>query len=377
MFYHGSAIGVLTELKPFISEHKKPYIYFSTNPVVALLYSVRPVKKPFSWYPYGFDGEIVVYSEYYSDAFKDTYKDKKGYLYEYKNVPNTENPTSINCAYTCETPVKVDSVTEIPDIYDRFMKYQAEGLFRVKPFDEISEKEMQIVYDDLQSTISKYNLLSNPECQMSRFIKKNFQRLWEQAQVVAHYNALINENNDPVHDPEPLRAYMDKWDGQAFIDELQLSKDKSVLEIGVGTGRLAVKVVPKCGSFTGIDISPKTIERATENLADCQNTTLICDDFMSHKFSELYDVIYSSLTFMHIEDKLVAINKIAGLLKSDGRFVLSIDKNQDEYIEFTDRRIKVFPNNPDDICGYIETARLSLEKQFETEFAYIFVARKV
>ena len=29
---------------------------------------------------------------------------------------------------------------------------------------------------------------------------------------------LTDEKNDPVHDPRPLRDYMDKWDGQAFID---------------------------------------------------------------------------------------------------------------------------------------------------------------
>ena len=29
---------------------------------------------------------------------------------------------------------------------------------------------------------------------------------------------LTDEKNDPVHDPKPLRDYMDKWEGQAFID---------------------------------------------------------------------------------------------------------------------------------------------------------------
>ena len=29
---------------------------------------------------------------------------------------------------------------------------------------------------------------------------------------------LTDEKNDSVHDPKPLRDYMDKWDGQAFID---------------------------------------------------------------------------------------------------------------------------------------------------------------
>ena len=56
--------------------------------------------------------------------------------------------------------------------------------------------------------------------------------------VIQHYDLLIDENNDPVHDPKPLRDYMDKWDGQSFIDKMELNKDKSVLEIGVGTGHL-------------------------------------------------------------------------------------------------------------------------------------------
>ena len=79
-------------------------------------------------------------------------------------------------------------------------------------------------------------------------------------EMIQHYDLLIDENNDPVHDPKPLRDYMDKWDGQSFLDKMKLDKDKSVLEIGVGTGRLAVRVAPLCGQFYGIDISPKTIE---------------------------------------------------------------------------------------------------------------------
>ena len=41
--YHGSSIGGITELKPFLSEHKKPYVYLAGNSVVALLYTVKHV----------------------------------------------------------------------------------------------------------------------------------------------------------------------------------------------------------------------------------------------------------------------------------------------------------------------------------------------
>ena len=194
--------------------------------------------------------------------------------------------------------------------------------------------------------------------------------------VIEHYDKLIDENNDPVHDPEPLRAYMNKWDGEKFIESMRLDKRKSVLEIGVGTGRIAIKVAPLCQRFIGIDISPKTIARASENLSSYQNVELICDDFISFLFNARFDVIYSSLTFMHIKDKLSAIKKITSLLNNDGLFVLSIDKSQNEFIDMGTRRIKIYPDNSTDICNYISEAKLKLIDRFETEHAYVMVSQK-
>ena len=194
--------------------------------------------------------------------------------------------------------------------------------------------------------------------------------------VIRHYDLLIDENNDPVHDPKPLQNYMDKWDGQVFIDKMELNKDKSVLEIGVGTGRLAVRVAPLCGEFCGIDISPKTIDRAKENLAEYRNIDLICGNFLSYKFDRKFDLIYSSLTFMHIEDKQKTVNKIAGLLNDAGRFVLSIDKNQSEYIDTGTRKIKIYPDTKEKTVEYIKAAGLTILNQYDTEFATIFVVQK-
>ena len=194
--------------------------------------------------------------------------------------------------------------------------------------------------------------------------------------VTHHYDLLIDENNDPVHDPKPLQDYMDKWDGQAFVDKMKLDKDKSVLEIGVGTGRLAVRVAPLCGEFYGVDISPKTIERAKDNLAKLENVSLTCADFLSYEFGRTFDVVYSSLTFMHIEDKQRAVNKIAGLLNDAGRFVLSIDKNPSEFIDTGTRKIRIFPDTPVEMAECIRTAGLTILNQYDTEFATIFVAQK-
>ncbi len=191
--------------------------------------------------------------------------------------------------------------------------------------------------------------------------------------IASRYDILIDENNDPVHDPEPLKEYMDKWDGQGFINKMELNVEKSVLEIGVGTGRLAVRVSPMCKKFYGIDISPKTIERAKENLNSFKNIELICGDFFEHSFDRQFDVIYSSLTFMHISEKQKAFNLIADLLAPSGRFVLSIDKNQDQFIDTGTSKFKVYPDKPSDIEQYISNVNLKLSEHYEMEFAHIFV----
>ena len=97
---------------------------------------------------------------------------------------------------------------------------------------------------------------------------------------------------------------------------------------------------------------------------------------MSCKLEAEFDVIYSSLTFMHIQDKLSAIQKIAALLSNNGLFVLSIDKNQNEYIDMGDRKVKIYPDNPNDIRSYLSASKLKLVDEFETDHAYVTVSRK-
>lgn len=191
--------------------------------------------------------------------------------------------------------------------------------------------------------------------------------------VVKHYDFLIEENNDPVRDPEPLKAYMDLWDGREFIEKMKLTEKSSVLEIGVGTGRLAMRTAPLCAEFFGIDVSPKTIERAEENLRSCGKISLICGDFLDHDFCRVFDVVYSSLTFMHIKEKQTAINKVAALLADGGRFVLSIDKNQDKFLDIGTSKIEIYPDSPNETAAMIERAGMKIEEKSETQFAHIFV----
>ena len=191
-----------------------------------------------------------------------------------------------------------------------------------------------------------------------------------------HYDLLIEENNDPFRDPPALRRYMESWDGQVFFDLLELDPSRTVLEIGVGTGRIAEKAAGCCRQLTGIDISPRTIERAGENLRHRPNVTLICDDFTVHPFQEKFDVIYSTLTMMHFREKRPVIEKMAALLNDGGLLCLSIDKSQNEWIDMGDRRIRIFPDSPERITALAEEAGLKVKKIVGIENAHIVVLVK-
>lgn len=190
--------------------------------------------------------------------------------------------------------------------------------------------------------------------------------------IIKHYDLLIDEENDPVNDPPELQEYMDGWDGPDFLAALALNGTQDVLEIGVGTGRLAVRVAPLAKSFTGIDLSPKTIRRAREHLGDA--VTLVGGDFMTHDFGRQFHVIYASLTFMHIREKAAALRKIAGLLAPGGRLVLSLDKDQSGVIQYGQRQVEVYPDTPESLaaidCGLV------WQKPVEVPFAHIVTAVK-
>lgn len=100
-------------------------------------------------------------------------------MYECDDIPSAGNPTQINGVFVCKNAVKVDRVTTIPDLYDCLMEYQQQGLFRIRPFDTISEKEIQSVYDDLNQSIQKHNLKQFSDNSMSRFIREHYPEVWE------------------------------------------------------------------------------------------------------------------------------------------------------------------------------------------------------
>lgn len=192
--------------------------------------------------------------------------------------------------------------------------------------------------------------------------------------VRKHYDILIENGNNPVLDSKELSAYMDKYDGNTFINSLCLDMDKTVFEIGCGTGRIAKKIVNHCKKYVGIDISPKTIEVAKNYFKNYRNVFFINENFLEYDINQQFDIVCSTLTFMHIREKKKALNKVFNLLKSKGLFVLSIDKNQQNFIDTGYSKIKVYPDNPTSVCKILKSLGFINIQIREIELSFIIKA---
>lgn len=168
-----------------------------------------------------------------------------------------------------------------------------------------------------------------------------------------HYDLLIDEGNDPYRDAPLMQEYMSRWDGPLFFEALGSTEGKDVLEIGVGTGRLARRVLDMgCRAFAGLDISAKTVKRARENLKAYPNICLMLGDIEEFRFCERFDVAYSVLTFMHIERKRVALANIVEALHPHGILVLSLS-NEGECLDFGSHKVRLYPAPVEDYVAWL------------------------
>ncbi len=105
----------------------------------------------------------------------------------------------------------------------------------------------------------------------------------------------------------------------SFLDLLPNQKFSSILEVGIGTGAVAEKMVEKLGPLRGIDISPDMISKI-----DNPNIDASVGDAHNLKFeSNTFDLIYMRNVIHYIDHPEKAFSEIHRCLKPGGYFLFS------------------------------------------------------
>ena len=154
MYYHATQVKGIKVLEPRISNHGKPYIYFSDKRENVLVYLSNAIEKFCKENNFKHNG-------IYPNVLIETYKGVKGYIYKVENVSNISELKDIPHAYVTKANTKIDSFEYIKDAYETIMLEVKKGnIILVEYKDFIKEKK-----DWLEKTIKKEyeESINNPE----------------------------------------------------------------------------------------------------------------------------------------------------------------------------------------------------------------------
>jgi len=159
-----------------------------------------------------------------------------------------------------------------------------------------------------------------------------------------------------------------KW----LRENLKIKDTDLILEIGTGTGELALKLSVYCRKVIAIDVSKKMIDFAKMKAESQKKTNIhFCNaGFLTYEnYDEPFDVIVTQLALHHLPDywKMIALKRIYGMLKEGGKFYLrdvvfpSLVQDYDSYFNkiITDLKISA----GDEIA---EETEIHIREEFST-----------
>jgi ubiquinone/menaquinone biosynthesis C-methylase UbiE len=131
----------------------------------------------------------------------------------------------------------------------------------------------------------------------------------------------------PIYDPLAKFLGLDRRRA-TLVDQAELRPRQRVLDVGCGTGSLAILITERHPSVevVAIDPDPKALRRAKKK-ADRKGVTIRFDQGYAHALGyadQTFDRVFSSMMFHHLpeEDRLPALREIRRVLKPGGRLEL-------------------------------------------------------
>ena len=181
--------------------------------------------------------------------------------------------------------------------------------------------------------------------------------------------------NTIYHDPQRYddQYWWKKNDIEFWRTIYNKISGNKVLELGSGTGRLAVPLLKEGADYTGIEISKEFCDYAKKKIADRNLTAnIINQDFRSFDFNQTYDMIFIGFnTFLHLlknADAVECLNSIKKHMHPNTLFYIDIFVPNPLFLYRSKKRIKNLEyidsttnqtTYIDEICDYNGTTEIN------------------
>jgi ubiquinone/menaquinone biosynthesis C-methylase UbiE len=132
------------------------------------------------------------------------------------------------------------------------------------------------------------------------------------------------ENLDPTH----VARYDGKEDASAaaevaLLEQLGLTRESLVVEVGAGTGQFSVAVAPACARLIAVDVSPVMLGRLEHKVRalGLSNVEVVQAGFLTYEHAGASpDFVYSRFALHHLPDfwKALALDRLRRLIRPGG-----------------------------------------------------------
>lgn len=165
--FHASQTPGIRVLKPRVSSHGRPLVYFSDCRENTLVYLSNAVEKfcretglppqtsYYKWGSYGFTEEgLLCLEEYWPGATEETYGGEAGYLYTVE-TEKVQPLSEIPHAFISEEAVKVTGCEFVPDALTALRQAEQAGKLVLRPYAENSPEKLQWIEQGIRREYEK------------------------------------------------------------------------------------------------------------------------------------------------------------------------------------------------------------------------------
>lgn len=176
ILYHGSKVPSIESLRPFSSNHDKPYVYLTHSKVLATIYAHNPLTRPNGFFSYwwGKDG-MLYYDEYFENQLEIIYAKQSGYVYECNG--DYLQMEKMPWVYLSEQNVPVTNCIEIPNIYEQLLQYEQDGLLRIRRWREATVKQREVWENVVKRSLMNTDLTTPLGIEYYDYIKRHFRNI--------------------------------------------------------------------------------------------------------------------------------------------------------------------------------------------------------
>lgn len=191
-FYHGTVVGGLTELSPFVGANlKEPCVYLTTSKQLATHYILDKKGRINSGPMLDIRNDgVLVFQEMFSGALEYIYKGLSGYIYHCIGNYPLNNEAKVHTCATSNQPVSISDVDFVEDAYERILEYGKYETFIYEKYEELPRYRHDIIRGHVMRGIKDRKLIESPESADALFHQEKYPQYWKEAELLYKHGLL-------------------------------------------------------------------------------------------------------------------------------------------------------------------------------------------